>query len=138
MSAPNDWTPVVLRKTMTAKPRTEAALAAAKAKGQVETVQRVHHTAPHNARALDDNEAADFKLPTVTHDFKLALMKARQAKGWQQKDLAQKLNVKPAIINDYEAGKAVPNPAFIQQLNRVLGVTLPKIPKKKIVAGPDD
>lgn len=135
----NDWTPVVLRKELKAKPKTEQALAAAKAKGQVETVQKVHHTAPPNARLLDDNEAADFKLPTVTHDFKLALQKARQDKGWQQKDLAAKLNVKPSVINDYESGKVVPQPAFIAQMNRVLGVQLPKIPKKKVVAsGPDD
>jgi len=134
----NQWEPVVLRKNMTAKPRTESALAAAKAKGQVETVQRVHHTAPPNARTLDDNEVSDFKLPTVTHDFKLALMKARQAKGWQQKDLAAKLNVKPVVINEYESGKAVPNPGFIQQLNRVLGCTLPKIPKIKKAASTDE
>ncbi len=58
--------------------------------------------------------------------------------GWQQKDLAQRLNVKPSVINDYESGKVVPQPAFIAQMNRVLGVTLPKIPKKKVVASPDD
>jgi len=133
-----DWTPVVLRKDRAPKPTTERALAIAKAKGEVETVAKVHHTAPSNARQLDDNESADFKLPTVTHDFKLALQKARQAKGMQQKDLAQKLNVKPSIINDYESGKAIPQPGFIQQLNRCLGVTLPKIPKKKVVAGDDD
>ena len=136
--ASNDWTPVVLRKEMKAKPKTEAALAAAKAKGQVEVVAKVHHTAPSNARMLDDNDTADFKLPTVSHDFKIALAKARQAKGWQQKDLAAKLNVKPAVINDYESGKVVPQPAFIQQMNRVLGVTLPKIPKKKTVGEPDE
>jgi len=136
--ADQDWTPVVLRKDKPAKPTTERALAIAKAKGEVQTVARVHHTAPANARQLDDNEAADFKLPTVTHDFKLALQKARQAKGWQQKDLAQRLNVKPSVINDYESGKALPQPGFIQQLNRVLGVTLPKIPKKKVVAGDED
>jgi len=136
--AQQDWTPVVLRKEMKAKPKTEQALASAKAKGQVETVAKVHHTAPTNARLLDDNEAADYKLPTVTHDFKLALQKARQEKGWAQKDLAAKLNVKPSVINDYESGKVVPQPAFISQMNRVLGVQLPKIPKKKVVAGPDE
>jgi putative transcription factor len=61
----------------------------------------------------------------------IALQRARQAKGLSQKDLAQKLNVKPSIISDYETGKAIPNGALISQLNRTLGVTLPKIPKKK-------
>ncbi len=104
---------------------------------------------------------------TVTHEFKVALMKARQAKGLSQKDLAQKIMSKPSgmgwdgrmvrcmdamrccdaidgcsclcsvcalsVIAEYESGKAIPNPQIISQLNRTLGVTLPKIPKKKAV-----
>jgi len=46
--------------------------------------------------------------------------------------LAQKINQKPTVINDYESGKAIPLPAIISQLNRALGTTLPKIPKKKM------
>jgi len=38
--------------------------------------------------------------------------------------------VKQSIINDYESGKAIPDPALIAKLNRALGVVLPKIPKK--------
>jgi len=132
-----DWTPVILRKDNKPKPTTERALAVAKAQGQVETVRKVVHTAVPNAHKLDDNETVDFKLPTVTHEFKVALMKARQAKEMSQKDLAQKLNVKPSVINDYESGKAIPQPGFVSQLNRILGVTLPKIPKPKKVAGDD-
>jgi ribosome-binding protein aMBF1 (putative translation factor) len=37
-------------------------------------------------------------------------MKARQAKGWTQAEVAQKMNVKASIITDYESGKAIPNP----------------------------
>jgi putative transcription factor len=132
-----DWTPVVLRKNPTSVPKTATSLAAAKAKGQVETVARVHHTAPSNAAKLDDNEAPDFKHQTVTHDFKLAMQKARQAKGWTQAELAQKCNVKTSVITDYESGKAIPQPGFISQLNRILGTVLPKIPKKKVVADDD-
>lgn len=68
---------------------------------------------------------------TVTHEFKVALQKARQAKGWTQTELAQKLNVKASVINEYESGRAIPQGQLIAQLNRTLGVVLPKIPKKK-------
>jgi putative transcription factor len=135
--ADQDWTPVVLRKSNTSAPKTQSQLAAAKAKGQIETVKKETHTAPSNAHRLDDNEAADFKHQEVTHEFKVALMQARQAKGISQKDLAAKLNVKTSLITDYEQGKAVPQGAFIAQMNKVLGVTLPKIPKKKAVKDDD-
>jgi putative transcription factor len=38
------------------------------------------------------------------------MMKARQAKNLTQAQLAQKMNVKPSVITDYEAGKVIPNP----------------------------
>jgi hypothetical protein len=71
MSDGNDWQPVVIKKTMTSKPKNEMDLAAARAKGQVESVRKVQHTAPTNATKLDDNESDDFKHQTVTHEFKV-------------------------------------------------------------------
>lgn len=41
-----------------------------------------------------------------------------------QKDLAQKVNEKPSVIQDYEAGKAIPNPQILAKLERALGVKL--------------
>jgi putative transcription factor len=64
-------------------------------------------------------------------EFKVALQKARQAKGLTQKQLATLINERQSTVTDYESGKAIPNPAVIVKLNRALGVTLPKIPKKK-------
>lgn len=78
-------------------------------------------------------EAGSFELPTVGVEFKLALLKARQAKGLSQKDLAEKINIKSALITEYEQGKSVPTPAIISKLNRTLGVQLPKLPKQKAV-----
>jgi len=114
--ADQNWTPVVLRKELKSAPKTASGLAAAKSKGQVDTVKKDHVTnqKPHGAGVngvrLDDNEVADFKHATVTHDFKLALQQARQNKGWSQKDLAGKLNVQPSVIASYENGKAIPQP----------------------------
>lgn len=41
-----------------------------------------------------------------------------------QKDVAQKINEKPSIIQDYEGGKAIPNPQILGKLERLLGVKL--------------
>jgi len=41
-----------------------------------------------------------------------------------QKDVAQKVNEKPSIIQDYESSKAIPNPQILGKLERVLGVKL--------------
>ena len=45
-------------------------------------------------------------------------------KELSQKDLAQKVNEKPSVIQDYESGKAIPNPQILGKLERVLGVKL--------------
>ena len=41
-----------------------------------------------------------------------------------QKDVAQKINEKPSVLQDYESGKAIPNPQILAKLERVLGVKL--------------
>ena len=43
---------------------------------------------------------------------------------------AQRLNVKSTVINQYESGKAMPNPQIISRLERALGVKLPRPGKK--------
>jgi len=129
----------VLRKTVTSKPKTEHALATAKAKGQVETVSRSSVATGSGLAKYDDPDAADkIKRPTVTLEFKLALQKARQAKGWSQADLAKQINQPQKMIQDYESGKAVPQGQTINILNRKLGTVLPKIPKPKKVKDPND
>jgi hypothetical protein len=40
--------------------------------------------------------------------------------------LLQLINEKPSVINEYESGKAIPNPQVLQKLSRALGVTLKK------------
>ena len=44
--------------------------------------------------------------------------------GLSQKDCAQKINEKPSVLQDYESGKAIPNPQILSKLERVLGVKL--------------
>lgn len=66
-----------------------------------------------------------------------AISQARQEKKLTQKELATKVNEKPQVINDYEAGRAVPNQQVLGKLERAVGVKLrgknigePLFPKK--------
>ena len=57
-------------------------------------------------------------------------MAARRAKKMTQAQLAQAINEKPQIIQEYESGKAIPAPAVLSKLSRALGVVLSNKPKK--------
>merc|ERR1712072_721113 len=83
------------------------------------------HSQVPNAKKLDENTET-FRHDTVSHDFKMALQQARLAKKMTQAQLAQQINEKGTVINEYESGKAIPNGAIINKLNRALGVRLPK------------
>jgi putative transcription factor len=56
----------------------------------------------------------------VTHNMALRIQQARQKKGWTQKELAQRISEKPQVINDYEAGRAIPSQAILAKLEREL------------------
>ncbi|KAG1346732.1 putative Multiprotein-bridging factor 1a [Cocos nucifera] len=51
-------------------------------------------------------------------------MQARVDKKLTQAQLAQLINEKPQVIQEYESGKAIPNQQVITKLERVLGVKL--------------
>ena len=72
-------------------------------------------------------------LPTrlsVSSALKKSIMAARLAKKMTQAQLAQAINEKPQIIQEYESGKAIPAPAVLSKLSRALGVVLSNKPKK--------
>jgi len=79
---------------------------------------------PNSAKL--EAETENFRHERVSHDFARALQQARVAKKLTQAQLAQLINEKPSVINDYESGRAIPIGAIIQKLNRALGCTLPK------------
>merc|ERR1719287_151202 len=89
------------------------------------TNKSAHSGAGANAVKLDENTET-FRHDTVSHDFKMSLQQARLAKKMTQAALATAINEKGTVINEYESGKAIPNGAIIQKLNRALGVRLPK------------
>ena len=77
-------------------------------------------------------EATDVgTIAKVDKSLSKAIMQARMAKKMTQKDLATAINEKPLIVQQYESGKAVPNPQIISKLERKLGCKLPRPGKSK-------
>ncbi|KAF8659084.1 hypothetical protein HU200_058727 [Digitaria exilis] len=60
----------------------------------------------------------------VPSDLKKNLMQARLDKKMTQAQLAQMINEKPQVIQEYESGKAIPNQQIIGKLERALGTKL--------------
>ncbi|KAE8653832.1 Multiprotein-bridging factor 1a [Hibiscus syriacus] len=94
-----DWEPIVIRK--------KAPSAALKKDEKV-------------TRKLDEDteNLAHERVPT---ELKKAIMQARMDKKLTQAQLAQMINEKPQIIQEYESGKAIPNQQIIGKLERLLG-----------------
>jgi putative transcription factor len=78
-----------------------------------------------------ENETEVFAHETVSSELKKQIQSARLAKKMTQAQLAQAINEKPQIINEYESGKAIPNPQILSKMSRILGVKLKKNPGKK-------
>jgi putative transcription factor len=85
--------------------------------------RKIHN--PEGAHAYKISEYNDAgTIPTVSMDVSKAIQKGRADKGFTQKDLAGKINEKPAIINEYESGKAIPNAQVLGKMERILGIKL--------------
>jgi putative transcription factor len=95
--------------------------------GEVTTERKTgHHTGESaHMRKLEDS-TEEFKHATVDRSLSQAISQARQAKKMTQKQLATAINEKPQIIQQYEAGTAIPNPQVLVKLDRSLGVHLPR------------
>ena len=60
----------------------------------------------------------------LSFDGRKLIQQGRQAKGMTQKDLATKICEKIQVINEYEAGKALPNQQVLGKIERVIGMKL--------------
>ncbi|WVZ04031.1 hypothetical protein V8G54_024837 [Vigna mungo] len=119
-----DWEPVVLRKkapTAAAKKDEKAVNAARRAGADIETQKKCSFPIPSMKRPLIGVLCTDEKVPT---ELKKAIMQARMEKKLTQAQLAQVINEKPQVIQEYESGKAIPNQQIIGKLERALGTKL--------------
>ncbi|CAI9787709.1 unnamed protein product [Fraxinus pennsylvanica] len=129
-----DWEPVVIRKkapTAAARKDEKAVNAARRSGAEIETIKKSNagsnraasSSTSLNTRKLDEDteNLAHEKVPS---ELKRAIMQARLDKKLTQAQLAQMINEKPQIIQEYESGKAIPNQQIISKLERALGAKL--------------
>jgi putative transcription factor len=110
--------------------KTEQAINAARRMGaQVETKEKFgaasnkqHGTTLNTAKL--DRETEELKHEKLPLDVGRLIQQGRQAKGLSQKDLATKINEKPQVVTDYEAGRGIPNQMVLGKMEKVLGIKL--------------
>lgn len=131
-----DWEPVVLKKKPLGTRKalgsaSAASVQAGKMTGAVGTEARSGTGRNHSAHLAKLEDSSDvFKHNTVDKSLSKAITAARMAKKMTQAQLATACNERPQIIQEYENGKAIPNPQVLNKLDRALGVHLPRNKKK--------
>ena len=69
-------------------------------------------------------EGDDYTIPKVDIQIKQKIMNARCSKGWSQKKLAEKTNLKVNIINSYEKGDVVADRQILNKIGKALNINL--------------
>jgi len=108
-----------------------SAINAARRAGAIVAVDRkgtpsnkAHQGPDHQRIAKLDRENEVAPPPKIAPDVGKAMQVARAAKELTQTKLAQLVNEPVRTIQDYEAGRATPNPQLLGKLERALGVKL--------------
>jgi len=63
-------------------------------------------------------------------DYPKKIRKARASMGWDQEDLAKKINEKKSVVAKLENGNMIPDEKLIKKLEKALGISL----KEKVSA----
>lgn len=124
-----DWTPIVLRKTV--KQDANAAIRNGDAVKQTQlkkdtTQQKYNSTARKLEADLDKNleEVPVIKLNILNSEMKKQLITFRNERKYNQDQLAKLINEDVSIIKNLETGKVVNNVNVLQKINRILGTKL--------------
>ncbi|KAF4578621.1 multiprotein-bridging factor 1 [Pleurotus pulmonarius] len=85
---------------------------------------KAHQGTDHQRIAKLDRENEVAPPPKISPTVGRTIQTSRLALELSQKDLAAKINEKPSVLQDYESGKAIPNPQILGKLERILKVKL--------------
>jgi len=116
--------PVVTRKVTDLNAARRTGQVVATDKKVTNGVNKAHSGPDHQRIAKLDRENEVAPPPKVLPSVGKAMSQARLALELTQKDVAQKVNEKPSVIQDYESGRAIPNPQILGKLERILKVKL--------------
>lgn len=119
MSFKQDWEPVVFRKKKVNAPKKGAPGGTGVRKHTQSNKQTVS-----DIRIKDEDELPQLK--TVSRSLSKQIQDARTTKKLTQKQLAQKINERVQVVQDYESGKAAPTNQILSKLRKALGVNLKK------------
>lgn len=84
------------------------------------------HAVPVTSARKLEEDTETFAVKTVDKNLAKAITQARVAKKLTQAQLATAINERPQVIQSYESGSAIPNPAILNKLDRALGIHLPR------------
>ncbi|KAH9779018.1 multiprotein-bridging factor 1b [Citrus sinensis] len=120
-----DWEPVVIKKKApnAATKKDEKVVNAARRAAHAGTNKAASSSTSLNTRKLDE-DTENLAHDRVPSELKKAIVQARNDKKLTQSQLAQLINEKPQVIQEYESGKAIPNQQILTKLERALGVKL--------------
>lgn len=85
---------------------------------------KAHQGTDHQRIVKLDRENEVAPPAKVAPSVGRAMQTARMELKLSQKEVAQKINEKPSVLQDYESGKAIPNAQILSKLERTLGVKL--------------
>ncbi|XP_022109782.1 endothelial differentiation-related factor 1-like [Acanthaster planci] len=131
--AESDWDQVTYlrKKAPTAKQaRSSQAVNSAMRRGDAVETRLKFNAAQNKKRSTDcstaklDRETEELHHERVKLEVGKVIQRGRQQKEMTQKELATKINEKPQVINDYEAGRAIPNQAILAKIERAIGLKL--------------
>ena len=110
MADQQDWEPVVFKKNI--QPTTKDGKPIPKIKLTDEQIR------------LNKVDNEEIQIKKVSLELRIIIQRARQNLKMSQAQLAQQINQKQNVINEYENGKAVPNNQILSKLERVLKTKL--------------
>ncbi len=73
---------------------------------------------------LQKIDEGNYVSKTVSSGLSQQIIKARQQKGWTQKEFATLCNLNVAIIKNYENGTGIPKNVEMNTMTNILGVAL--------------
>ncbi|PXF40311.1 Multiprotein-bridging factor 1b [Gracilariopsis chorda] len=123
-----DWDKVVIRPKASSSKKPEPGAGGTPTEKKFAAGSNAKRGDANMAKLDADNENLSHKRVGLT--LGKAIQKARAEKKMTQADLAKAINEKPAVVNQYENGKALPNGQIIVKIERALGTKLPRQPKK--------
>lgn len=117
MSQPHqDWKVVVLKKNNSQKEKQNKQQFNGKVTTNGNSAIKVYDS-------NDPDAEPEYKPKMVDLQFKDQIIKARNAKGLTQKQLAEALSIPVKVINEYEAGTGIHNGNYVSKIKKYLNIT---------------